>query len=79
MVFKINTSKRFNIGRAIFLEGQLERENVVELDARHAADKTFCHGLVFAYVHVLDVVELGVGRRLDVENEFLGFVVVNLK
>lgn len=78
MVYELNTSKGFDIGRTIFLEGQLERENVIKFNTGDTADETFRHSLVLADVHVLNVVELGVSRCFDIESEFLRLVVVNL-
>lgn len=73
------TSNGFHISWAIFLEEQFQWVNVVEFHTGHTADETVRHRFILADVHVLDVVELSVGRVLDVEMIFDGFVIVDLK
>lgn len=72
------TSDGAHVGRRVLLEEQLERVDVVELDAADAAREALGHGLVAADVHVLDVVELRVRRLADVEVVLLRLVVVHL-
>lgn len=61
------------------MEEQLEREDVVELDPRHAPNEAVRHALVLPDVHVLDVVELRVGRVFDVEVILARRIVVHVQ
>ena len=54
-----------DVGQGVLLEEQLERDDLVELDAGDATDEALPHGLVAADIQVVDVVELGVGGRLE--------------
>jgi len=65
--------------RWILLEEQLEREDVVEFNARNAADKAIRHALVLADVHVLHVVELCISRILDVKVILARLIIVDVK
>lgn len=79
MYWIVLTSYRPHIGRSIFLEQQLERVDIIKLNTGHTAYETLGHRLVAADVHVLDVVELSVGRVFDVEVELFRLVAVHLR
>lgn len=72
------TAQRLDVARSVLLEQQLQRIDVVELDARHAPNESVGHRFVLANVHVLDVVELCVRRVLDVKVVRLRFVIIDL-
>lgn len=61
------------------LEQQLQRENVIKLDTRHASNKTIRHTLILSDVHVLHVVELRVGRLLNIKVILFRRIVVHLQ
>lgn len=73
----LTVADRPHVGWSILLEQQFQRINIVELDSRHAADESVVHRLVFADVHVLNVVKLCVGGVFDVEVILFRLVVVH--